>query len=139
MQMSQTTGSGGFMKGLKRVMGGGGISLTRYEPSGGPGMVAFAAKLPGHIVPVDIIPGHSYLVHRHGWLCGTPGITPSIGLQQSFRGGMWGGDGCCSAWTVRAVPGSSCPANYALHPRSGQTPWCIPATSGCSRRASSSR
>jgi uncharacterized protein (TIGR00266 family) len=93
MQMSQTTGSGGFMKGLKRVMGGGGIFLTRYEPSGGPGMVAFAAKLPGHIVPVDISPGHSYLVHRHGWLCGTPGITPSIGLQQSFRGGMWGGDG----------------------------------------------
>ncbi len=93
MQMSQTTGSGSLMKGLKRMMGGGGIFLTRYEPSGGPGMVAFAAKLPGHIVPVDISPGHSYLVHRHGWLCGTPGITPSIGLQQSFRGGMWGGDG----------------------------------------------
>ena len=93
MQMSQTTGSGSLMKGLKRMMGGGGVSLTRYEPSGGPGMVAFAAKLPGHIVPVDISPGHSYLVHRHGWLCGTPGITPSIGLQQSFRGGMWGGDG----------------------------------------------
>ena len=93
MQMSQTTGSGSFMKGLKRMMGGGGIFLTRYEPSGGPGMVAFAAKLPGHIVPVDISPGNSYLVHRHGWLCGTPGITPSIGLQQSFRGGMWGGDG----------------------------------------------
>ena len=93
MQMSQTAGSGGFMKGLKRVMGGGGIFLTRYEPSGGPGMIAFAAKMPGHIVPVDISPGHSYLVHRHGWLCGTPGITPSIGLQQSFRGGMRGGDG----------------------------------------------
>ena len=93
MQMSQTTGAGGFLKGLRRVMGGGGIFLTRYEPSGSPGMVAFAAKMPGHIVPVDISSGQSYLVHRHGWLCGTPGITPSIGLQQTFRGGMWGGDG----------------------------------------------
>ena len=93
MQMSQTTGAGGFLKGLRRVMGGGGIFLTRYEPSGAPGMVAFAAKMPGHIVPVDISSGQSYLVHRHGWLCGTPGITPSIGLQQTFRGGMWGGDG----------------------------------------------
>lgn len=37
--------------------------------------------------------GHSYLVHRHGWLCGTSGITPSIALQQSFRGGLYGGDG----------------------------------------------
>ena len=93
MQMSQTAGGGGFIGGLKRVMGGGGIFLTRYEPSGGPGMIAFAAKLPGHIVPIDISAGHSYLVHRTGWLCGTAGITPSIGLQQSFRGGLWGGDG----------------------------------------------
>ncbi len=32
-------------------------------------------------------------MHRHGWLCGTPGIIPGVGLQQTFRGGMWGGDG----------------------------------------------
>jgi len=93
IQMSQTTntgGGGGFMQGLKRVVGGGGLFLTRYE---GPGAVTFAAKLPGHIMPVDIAPGHGYLVHRHGWLCGTPGITPSIGLQQGFRAGVYGGDG----------------------------------------------
>ncbi len=93
MQMSQTTGGGGFLQGFKRVMGGGGIFLTRYEAMGGPGMVAFAAKVPGHIVPIDVTPGHSYLVHRHGWLCGTAGITPAIAMQQSFRGGLWGGDG----------------------------------------------
>jgi uncharacterized protein (TIGR00266 family) len=93
IQMSQTAGGGGLMQGLKRVMGGGGIFLTRFEAAGGPGMIAFAAKLPGHIVPVDIRPGQGYLVHRRGWLCGTAGITPSIGLQQSFRGGLWGGDG----------------------------------------------
>jgi uncharacterized protein (AIM24 family) len=96
IQMSQTMGTGGrgggggFMQGLKRVVGGGGLFLTRYA---GPGSITFAAKMPGHIVPVDIAPGQAYLVHRHGWLCGTEGITPSVGLQQSFRGGMWGGDG----------------------------------------------
>lgn len=94
IQMSQTTnsggGGGGFMQGLKRVVGGGGLFLTRFE---GPGMITFAAKAPGHIVHVDIEPGHEYLVHRHGWLCGTAGITPSVGMQQSFRGGLFGGDG----------------------------------------------
>jgi uncharacterized protein (AIM24 family) len=94
IQMSQTTntggGGGGFMQGLKRVVGGGGLFLTRFE---GPGMITFAAKAPGHIVPVDIEPGHAYMVHRHGWLCGTAGITPSVGLQQSFRGGLFGGEG----------------------------------------------
>jgi uncharacterized protein (AIM24 family) len=86
-------GGGGFMAGLKRVMGGGGLFVTSYEAVSGSGMVTFAAKMPGHIMPTDIAPGQAYFVHRHGWLCGTQGITPSIGLQQTFRGGMWGGDG----------------------------------------------
>ena len=95
IQLSQGTSAGGsgghgFMQGLKRAVGGGGIFLTHYA---GPGSITFAAKVPGHIMPVDIEPGQAYFVHRHGWLCGTPGIVPSVGLQQSFRGGMWGGDG----------------------------------------------
>ena len=97
IQMSQSTSAGssggGFMAGLKRVMGGGSLFVTRYEAVGGTGMITFAAKLPGHIMPVDIAAGQDFYVHRHGWLCGTPGITPSIGLQQTFRGGLWGGDG----------------------------------------------
>jgi uncharacterized protein (AIM24 family) len=93
IQLSQTTrggGGGGFMQGLKRAAGGGGLFLTRYA---GPGAITFAAKVPGHIMPVDINPGMAYFVHRHGFLCGTQGITPTVGFQQSFRGGLWGGDG----------------------------------------------
>jgi uncharacterized protein (TIGR00266 family) len=97
IQLSQHASGGdggghghGLMRGLKRVMGGGGLFLTHYA---GPGSVTFAAKVPGHIMPVDIAPGQAFFVHKHGWLCGTSGITASVGLQQSFRGGMWGGDG----------------------------------------------
>jgi uncharacterized protein (AIM24 family) len=93
IQLSQTAGTGGtrgLMQGLKRMAGGGGLFLTRYQ---GPGVVTFAAKLPGSIMAVDIDDTMPYLVHRHGWLCGTAGIVPSVGLQQTFRGGMWGGDG----------------------------------------------
>jgi uncharacterized protein (TIGR00266 family) len=98
IQMTQSmsssgSGGGGFLGGLKRVMGGGGLFLTRYQAAGGNGMVAFAAKLPGHVMPVDIGGGSSFFVHKHGWLCATPGVVPSVGLQQSFRGGLWGGDG----------------------------------------------
>ncbi len=71
-------------------LAGGGLFLTRYD---GPGSISFAAKVPGHIATVDISGGQSYLVHRHGWMCGTPGITPSVALQQSFRGGLYGGEG----------------------------------------------
>jgi len=96
MQLSQTTntGGGGGLGGvLKRAVGGGGVFLTRYEAVGGPGMISFAAKLPGRIFPIEIGPSGGYLVHRHGWVCGTPGITPTVALQQSFRGGIFGGEG----------------------------------------------
>lgn len=96
VQLSQTTSAGGqkgLLGGLKRAIGGGGLFLTRFEAQGGPGMVAFGAKLPGQIFPVTIGPGRGYLVHRHGWVCGTEGIVPTVGLQQSFKGGIYGGDG----------------------------------------------
>ncbi|MDA8062766.1 MAG: AIM24 family protein [Actinomycetota bacterium] len=100
MQMAQTTsagaepgGHGGLMAGLKRVVGGGSILLTRYEATGGPGMVAFAAKVPGHIVALDVAPGQGYLVARHSWICGTPGVVPSMGFQQSLGGMLFGGEG----------------------------------------------
>ncbi len=95
VHMSQTMkgGSGGLMGALKRVAGGGGLLLTKYEAKDGDGLVAFASKVPGHIVPVQVGDGRGYLVHRHGWLAGTLGVSASVGLQHSFRGGLWGGDG----------------------------------------------
>jgi len=96
MQLTQTTATGGqkgLMSGLKRAVGGGGLFLTKYEAEGGQGMVAFGAKLPGSIFEIAIGPGQGYLVHRHGWVCGTDGVVPTIGMQQSFRGGIYGGDG----------------------------------------------
>ncbi|MVU83822.1 TIGR00266 family protein [Nocardia sp. ET3-3] len=94
--MTQTTsaaGGGGFMNSLKRVAGGGGLFMTQYQATNGPGLVAFASKVPGHIVPVDIHPQRSILVHRHGWLASTPGVNVSVALQQSIRSGLFGGDG----------------------------------------------
>jgi uncharacterized protein (AIM24 family) len=101
IQLSQTTatggqpggGGGGLMGALKRVAGGGSLFQTRYEAVNGQGMVVFAAKVPGRIFPVEVTQAGGYSVHRHGWVCGTPGIVPTVGFQQSFSGGLWGGDG----------------------------------------------
>jgi uncharacterized protein (AIM24 family) len=68
------------MQGLKRVVGGGGLFLTRYA---GPGSITFAAKVPGHIMAVDIAPG-----------CGAAAAGS-----------------CCKSSRGRAPPGSSWPAS----------------------------
>src|SRR5437763_14673019 len=66
---TQFAGGGGLFGVLKRVAGGGSIFMTEYRAYGAPGEVAFATKLPGHIVPVGVSPTHEYMTPRHGFLC----------------------------------------------------------------------
>jgi uncharacterized protein (TIGR00266 family) len=90
---TQFAGGGGLFGVLKRVAGGGSLFMTEYRAVGAPGEVAFATKLPGHIVPVEVSAGHEYMIHRHGFLCATPQIQISVAFQQSLGAGMFGGDG----------------------------------------------
>jgi uncharacterized protein (TIGR00266 family) len=93
MTHTQAGGGGGLFGVLKRVVGGGSIFMTEYRAYQYPGLVAFATKVPGHIVPVELGQGPEYLVHRHGFLCATPQVTLSVGFQQSLGAGIFGGDG----------------------------------------------
>jgi uncharacterized protein (TIGR00266 family) len=90
---TQFAGGGGLFGVLKRVAGGGSLFMTEYRAVGSAGELAFATKLPGHIVPVEVSPGHEYMIHRHGFLCATPKIQISVGFQQSLGAGVFGGDG----------------------------------------------
>ncbi len=90
---TQFGGGGGLFGVLKRVAGGGSIFMTEYRAIGAAGELAFATKLPGHIVPVEVGPGHEFMIHRHGFLCATPQIQIGVGFQQSLGAGIFGGDG----------------------------------------------
>src|ERR1051325_6463300 len=90
---TQFAGGGGLVGVLKRVAGGGSIFMTEYRAMGAPGEVAFATKLPGHIVSVEVSPEHEYMIHRHGFLCATPQVQISVGFQQSLGAGVFGGEG----------------------------------------------
>lgn len=93
MTHTQMGGGGGLFGVLKRVAGGGSIFMTEYRAYQYPGEVAFATKVPGHIVPVEVQPGQEFMVHRHGFLCATPQVSISVGFQQSLGAGIFGGDG----------------------------------------------
>jgi uncharacterized protein (TIGR00266 family) len=96
IQMSthtQHAGGGGIFGAIKRVAGGGSLFMTEYRAVGGPGEIAFATRVPGHIVPVEVNGGHHYLIQRHGFLCATPGIELGLGFQQSLGAGIFGGEG----------------------------------------------
>ena len=96
IQMSTGVGGGGgqvLMGALERKIGGGTLLMSTYTAQGAPGVIAFASKMPGSILPVEVGSGHEYLAHRHGFLAGTPGIQISAGFQQSFSAGVFAGEG----------------------------------------------
>ena len=90
---TQFGGGGGIWGALKRVAGGGTLFMTEYRAVGAPGELAFATKLPGHIVPVEVGPGREYMIHRHGFICSTPQVQIGVGFQQSLGAGIFGGSG----------------------------------------------
>ncbi len=109
VQMRTTTaaaGSRGLWGVITRAVSGGGLFMTEFTAASGNGAVAFAAKMPGQIMPVEVQPGRGYLIHRHGFLCATAGAELSMGLQRSLGAGIFGGEGfvlqrlsgTCSAW-----------------------------------------
>jgi uncharacterized protein (TIGR00266 family) len=103
---TMTAGAKGIFGVLGRALSGGGLFMTEYTAPGGNGLIAFAAKVPGQIMQVDVQPGHGYMIHRHGFLCATHGLELSMGFQQSLGAGIFGGNGfilqklagTCSAW-----------------------------------------
>ncbi len=88
-----TAGARGLFGAIGRALSGGGLFMTEYTAVGSAGMVAFAAKVPGSIHEVPIPPGHSYMIHKHGFLCATEGVQLAIGFQKSLGSGLFGGDG----------------------------------------------
>ncbi len=90
---TQMGGGGGFFGVIKRVAGGGTIFMTEYTAFGQPGEIAFATKVPGHILPIEVQNGQEFMVHRHGFLCATGQVQLGVGFQQSLGAGIFGGDG----------------------------------------------
>lgn len=90
---TQMGGGGGLFGVIRRVAGGGSIFMTEYRAMGASGEIAFATKVPGHILPVDLTGGMEYYAHRHGFLCATPQVQIGVGFQQSLGAGIFGGNG----------------------------------------------
>ena len=66
-------------------MSAGPAGLSAYTAKDSAGTIAFASRLPGSIVCLEIVPEQEYLVHRRGFLAGTPGIELSTGFRQPLR------------------------------------------------------
>lgn len=86
-------GGGGFMGGLKRMLGGGQLFLTKYTAASDGDQLAFAAKLPGSIREMAIDSVHGYMIQTGAFMASSPGVEVSVGLQKRLGAGIFGGAG----------------------------------------------
>lgn len=86
-------GKGGFMSGLKRMVGGGQLFLTQYTAQAPRSFVAFAAQLPGTIREIAIDPQDQFMVQSGAYMASTPDVEVSVGLQKKLGAGIFGGAG----------------------------------------------
>jgi uncharacterized protein (AIM24 family) len=72
---------------LRYTLGTSCPGLCVYTAKRAAGTIAFASRMPGSIVGIQLTPGHEYLVHRHGFLACTPGIELTTGFRQRLPPG----------------------------------------------------
>ncbi len=85
IQMSASA-DGAMADAARRTLGRSSIPLSVYTARQAAGTIAFASRMPGTIVGIDVGPGQEYLVHRRGFLAGTPGIEVTTGFRQALPG-----------------------------------------------------
>ncbi|MFG1296770.1 MULTISPECIES: TIGR00266 family protein [Xanthobacter] len=88
-----TGGASGLFSAIGRAISGGGLFMTEFVAQGGEGLLALAASVPGNIIEAKVEPGRGFLIHRHGFLAGTLGLSLAVGVQQSLGAGVFGGNG----------------------------------------------
>jgi uncharacterized protein (AIM24 family) len=82
IQMSTGTDGRWLTAAVQRSLAGSAVPLCAYTARESAGTIAFAARLPGSIMGIEVEPGREYLVHQHGYLAGTPGVEVTTGHQR---------------------------------------------------------
>lgn len=91
VEMNTNTG-GGFLAGIMRSASGGSFFVTDFTARGN-GHVAFAARFPGTIMPIQLMPGQSLICRKETFLCAEKSVTFTIAWQQRIGAGLFGGQG----------------------------------------------
>ena len=90
----KTNTHGGIMKGLGRMFAGESMFMANYTAQKDGATIAFAATVPGSIVPFDLSKYPNGLTFQKGsFLCAESNVETSITFTKKFSAGLFGGEG----------------------------------------------
>ncbi len=89
-----TNTRGGLMKGLGRMIAGESLFMANYTAEKNGATVAFAATVPGSIVPFDLSKYPNGLTFQKGsFLAAEASVETGIAFTKRFSAGLFGGEG----------------------------------------------
>ncbi len=87
-----TKAKGGVGSSLKRTLAGQSFFLVDYEAKGGSGLITFASKFPGKIIPLDLDEDETIIAQKEAFLCSKEG-TLDMSFTKNIGAGFLGGEG----------------------------------------------
>lgn len=89
-----TNAKGGVMKSLGRMFAGESIFMNTYTAQNDNEKVAFAATVPGDVIPVDMSQNpNGFYIQKRAFLCAEPNVNISVAFTKKFSAGLFGGEG----------------------------------------------
>jgi uncharacterized protein (TIGR00266 family) len=88
----ETEMTGGLVGGLKRIVTGESLFLTRFSPTNGVGFVSFAGNVPGKIYSYTLT-GKEFIAQKDSFLCAEEHITLTMTTAKGITKGIFGGEG----------------------------------------------
>ena len=89
----ETNSGGGVKKALGRLFSGESLFMNEYSTQGGTGMIAFASKFPGSIIPYEVSAGNGIIVQKKSFLAMEKGLNLSVYFHRKLGKGFFGGEG----------------------------------------------
>lgn len=84
------TVKGGITKSLTRILEGESVFFTAYTCRGQLGLITFAARSPGKIVPVELKVGQELIYQRNSFICAQSTVNLSFYSKKALAKGMFG-------------------------------------------------
>ncbi len=88
-----TNARGGLAKSIGRMFSGESLFMANYTAECDGAKIAFAATMPGVILPVDFSDGKVLIAQKGAFLCAQQSVDLSVTFTKKFSAGLFGGEG----------------------------------------------
>ena len=90
----KTNARGGIMKSIGRAFSGESMFMANYTAQKDGAIIAFAATVPGNVIPVDLSQMSEGLMMQKGaFLCAEDSVHTKVAFTKRFSAGIFGGEG----------------------------------------------